>query len=123
MKLFNIKDLLKMLVPNRYELVLFKLNCQFFFKSGHVKLRGDRYTYQGLPVVTLDDLGGNCCITLYDPFKKSSIKISTINMNTIKVGEYIIVPGKECEYQVLQIDAHLRHINEMHLKKPIIIVP
>lgn len=123
MKLFNIKDLLKMLVQNEYELTLFKLTCLFLFKAGYVKLRGDRYTYKGLPVVIFDEIAGNCHVSLYDPFKKSHISISKINMTSINTNSFIIVPGKECKKQVLMIDAHLRHINEMHLKKPIIIVP
>jgi hypothetical protein len=123
MRLFNVSDLIKMVIQDPYELVLFKLTCKFFYKSGHVKLRGDQYVYRGIPVVTLEDVGGNCFVTLYDPFNKTFIKTSTLQMDSIKDKSFIIKPGEECTKEVFKIDAHIAHINLMHVKKPIKIMP
>lgn len=123
MKLFNTSTLLSMIVQNPYELTIFKLTCKYFYKSGHVKLRGDRYLYRGVPVVTLEDIGGNCHVTLYDPFKRNVIKLSILQLSSIKTQIFTIIPGEICTKQVFNIDAHIAHINEMHHKKPIRIIP
>lgn len=123
MRLFNIKDLLKMRLPDKYELVLFKLTCLFIFKSGTVKIRGDRYLYRNIPVVEFNELGNSVQITLYDPFRLPVIKRSSLKMKTIEVESLVFEPGDNCRDEVLRIDQHISYINDRHTKGPLSIMP
>lgn len=122
MKLFNVLDEIKMLVPDVYELALFKLHYRLIFHAGHVKLRGDRYLYNGAPVVRLNHVAGHIVIELTEPVfpeglllpEEHGIAPSQLSFGrSIKAFKFRI--GNSCKAEFKQILDHIRSVNERHV--------
>ena len=122
MKLFNIRDLLKMLVPDAYELALLKLQIRLIFLAGHVKLRGDRYLYKGKPVVRLNPVGRLIVVELYDAvFPETSLFSEEKVQSQQQPGpgklcdSFNFKIGENCEEEFTNILDHIKSVNEHHV--------
>ena len=124
MKLFNIIDKLKMLVQDEYELTLFKLYCRFIFVAGYVKLRGDRYLYNGKPVVRLNQAAGYMLIELHQPDFPEALLLPGEEKEDQNIpGEQPLIQsfhfriGGECQEEFRRILDHIRSVNELHIHR------
>jgi len=122
MKLFNIKDQLKMLVPDRYELALFKLYCLLIFHAGYVKLRGDRYLYNGQPIVQFGEAGEFMMVELLAPVFPDDLKLQDdISVSSDEqpapkvIDRFEFKIGENCQEEYKAILHHIKNVNNEHV--------
>jgi hypothetical protein len=122
MKLFNIKDQLKMYVPDRYELALFKLYCLLIFHAGYVKLRGDRYLYNGQPIVQFGEAGEFMVIELLAPVFPDNLLLpaekndpSKVQATGRTIDAFDFKIGENCQEEYKAILNHLKYTNNEHI--------
>jgi len=111
MRLFNKANLLKMLIPDSYELFLFKLGFHLFFKLGVVKLRGDRYVYGDQNVIQIKWTDPLVEINLFNPAGNKTDRIEQEESGITPVVTLYILPGQNCAEELKIIHDHIRHVN------------
>tara|TARA_R110002072_G_scaffold31525_1_gene97045 strand:+ start:460 stop:831 length:372 start_codon:yes stop_codon:yes gene_type:complete len=114
MRLYNNVHLLKMLIPDRYELFLFKLGIHLFFKLGVVKFRGDRYVYNGSDVIRIVGNGDFVEITLLNPVVHNDDKVELEGAGGNINNTLYIEPGSRCGGELEIIHEHIRNVNILH---------
>jgi len=122
MKLFNIKDQLKMLVPDRYELALFKLYCLLIFHAGYVKLRGDRYLYNGQSIVQFGEAGEFMMVELLAPVFPDDLKLQDeISLSLDEqpsskvIDRFEFKIGENCQEEYKAVLYHIKNVNNEHV--------
>ncbi|WP_394693886.1 hypothetical protein [Hyphobacterium sp.] len=115
MRLFNTANILKMIIPDTFELFLFKLECHLFFNLGNIKARGDRYLYKGLAVIELKGDAYLIEIDLFSPLIKTDEETDEETLTVELRNTLFVVPGANCAEQLRIINDHVRRVNEFHI--------
>jgi len=122
MNLFNKRSLIHMLRQSAYEKYLNSAQFIFLNLAGHVRLRTDRYLYDGKPVVQFDGDDDLILVSFYLPdFDK--VELSDDEGEDQPDNPYAlikthkIVPGQSCADFMREVVEHLNLINEKHVIK------
>jgi hypothetical protein len=106
-----------MRVQDCFELALLKLSNLLIFHAGHVRLRGDRYVYNGQPVVMLKQNGEFIFIDLIEPVFPEDLLLPNEEASDCGdiVSSTLFKIGTNCRSDFQAILEHIKSVNDQHV--------